>query len=677
MAAGESKQAYTVDDIKSELRLAVRQLSELTRSDATFDQFCEQVLTKLVKLTGSHGSVLWQAPGGGKAQITHKSISPDLQLNISEVKHLELVNEVIQEKKTLCVPSQTLAPSEAATGGSGDMQCLILLAPVFNRKNESCGALELLQRSGVSESAKDGYLKFLTRMAELFQRWHEHHDLERLSHSADQISTTMEFVNEVHKSIDFSETAFTISNEARRLLNCDRVSFAKWNGSSCKVVAVSSQDKFDNRANVIRKLGSLATASVSANVPLWLTGETEGLAPEIVRRVNDYMDEAHSRTLAVIPLVKLPEENGELEFKPQARFKPRKLGALIVEYFDEDVSQNKVLDSVQLITQHAQLASANAIEHDQIFMRPLWKRMGDLSWFLFHDHFAKTMTGLAALLLLTLYLVIVPAELKMRVSGVIQPSERRNIFAQTDGVVNQIMFDQGDVVSAGETLVVLENVDLTMSIQDIEGQLDVVKSELGMIAANISNSRDLSEADTNSLFGQKEQRTKQKSNLETRLALLKQKQKMLTIKSPIAGTIVTWDAKNRLTDLPISTNQHVLAVANFDGDWQAELRIPQNQVGYVVAALDESKNEPLNVEFRVATNPNLLFEGKLVRLADRTDQGESGVPEFRAIVAADVSELKELRPGAGLTAKIFCGRRSTGFVWFYQVIDFMRTRVFF
>ena len=346
---------------------------------------------------------------------------------------------------------------------------------------------------------------------------------------------------------------------------------------------------------MIRKLGSLATASVSANVPLWLTGDTEGLAPEIVRRVNDYMDEAHSRTLAVIPLVKLPEETAELEFKPQARFKPKKLGALIVEYFDEDVSQNKVSDSVQLITQHAQLASANAIEHDQIFMRPLWKRMGDLSWFLFHDHFAKTMTGLAALVLFTLYLIIIPAELKMRVSGVIQPAERRNIFAQTDGIVKQIIIDQGDVVAAGDTLITLENVDLTMSIQDIEGQLSVVKTQLGATMAAISDSRTLSEADVNSLWGQKQQLSEQKLNLETRLGLLKEKQEMLTITSPIGGTVVTWDAKNRLTELPISKNQHVLAVANFDGDWQAELRIPQNQVGYVVAALNENNNEPLDV----------------------------------------------------------------------------------
>ena len=43
--SGESKQTYTVEEVKGELRQAVRQLSELSRSDVTFEAFCEQVLT--------------------------------------------------------------------------------------------------------------------------------------------------------------------------------------------------------------------------------------------------------------------------------------------------------------------------------------------------------------------------------------------------------------------------------------------------------------------------------------------------------------------------------------------------------------------------------------------------------------------------------------------------------
>ena len=676
MSTGDSKQTYTVEDIKSELRHAVRQLSEMTRSDASFDEFCQSVLAKLVKLTGGHGALLWQTAPNGAAQISHKTISPNLKLDISEALHRQAIDSVIQNQKPICIESDALKDPGDGVSDPAASPCLLLLAPVYNRKRESCGVLELLQRDSISSSAQDGYLKFLTRMAELFQRWHEHHDLARLSDSADRLSTTMDFVTEVHKSIDFKETAFTIANEARRLLNCDRVSFAKWNGSSCKVTAVSSQDRFDNRANVIRKLGSLATASVSGNVPLWITGETEGLPPEIVRRINDYMDESHSRTLAVIPLLKKPDESVELEFKPKQRKKSKKLGALIVEYFDEDVARDKVLDSVTLVTDHAQIASANALEHDQIFMRPLWKRLGDVKTFLFRDHFAKTMTGLAAFALLLLYLIFIPSELKMRVSGVVQPTERKNIFSKTEGVVAKTHFDQGDSVTVGATLVELENPDLDISIEETRGQISVAKGKIREVNSQLHRNQQLAESDRIGLWGRKNQFAEQLANLENRLELMQQKRSMQTIVSPIAGTVVTWDVKHRLSDLPVSKNQFVMSIANFDSDWQAELRIPQNQVGYVVAAMNENDGEPLDVEFRVATNPNILFKGKLTRLADRTDPGESGVPEFKAIVDADLLELKELRPGAGLTAKIHCGKHSTGFVWFYQVIDFLRTRFF-
>lgn len=678
MSAGESKQAQNVESIKSDLRQAVRQLNELTRSDATFDEFCQQVLTKLVKLTGAHGAILWQSPGvDGPPRITHKTGSPTFKLDINDQLHQDVVLEVIQKKTPLGIESEALKVSEDTAVDPDATQCLMLFTPVFNRKKDCCGSLELLQRVDITQAAKDGYLKFLDRMAELFQRWHEHHDLARLSYNAEQASTTMDFVAEVHGSIDYKETAFAIANESRRLLKCDRVSFAKWNGSSCKVIAVSSQDRFDNRANVIKKLGKLATLSVKGNVPVWITGNTEGIAPEIVRRINDYLDESHCRTLAVIPLHKKIEDNNELEFKPSQRKKPVKLGALIVEFFDTDVGEEKIADQVALVRNHAQIAAGNSLEHSQIFLRPLWKRMGELSHFLFRDHYAKTMTALGALALFILLLIFFPAELKMRVSGVMQPEIRRNIFAKTEGTVEKVHVDQGDLVSAEDALIELSNPDLDIRMEETKGQLRVIDQQIKEIRAQVSRTERRQEQDTIAMWGQVEQLESQKENLASRLDLMKKKKSMQTIISPISGTVVTWEAEKRLTDLPISKNQFVLSIADFEGAWQAELRIPQNQVGYIVAAMEKDSGEDLDVEFRVATNPNLLVMGKLIRLADRTDPGQSGVPEFRAVVAADISELKDLRPGAGLTAKIHCGKRPLGFVWFYQIIDFMRTRVFF
>ena len=70
-----------------------------------------------------------------------------------------------------------------------------------------------------------------------------------------------------------------------------------------------------------------------------------------------------------------------------------------------------------------------------------------------------------------------------------------------------------------------------------------------------------------------------------------------------------------------------------------------------------------------------------ISVSRRAVPSELGVNEFRAIVEIAPQELEncrdELRSGVGVTARIFCGKKSSGFVCFYQVIDFLRTKVFF
>ena len=676
MSTGESKQTYTADEVKAEVRQTIGELSELSRSDVSFDEFCQNVLTKTVKLTGGHAALLWQSSGNNDSRITHKAGRPDLNLPPENLSHAAVMNRVIEAKQPMAVSSEALS-HDINPLQNGDAY-LILAAPVYNRKKICCGALELLQRKDISESAQQGYLKFLARIAELFPRWHENQELSRLNQNAESISSTLDFVTEIHRSIDLDETAFAIANEARRVLASDRVSIARWNGSQCKIVAVSSQARFDNRANVIRKLADVATSSVSIETPFWITGETDDLAPRIANRINEYMDESHCRTLAVIPLLLKPEENPEQQFKPGSRPKARKLGALIIEFFDADVKQESIAEPCKLVTEHSELALANATQHSDIILLPLWTRLGRLQKFLLRDHFTKTMTGLGVFCFILLLLAFYPKELQMRVNGVMQPQLRKNLFAQTEGIIRKVYVDHGSVVKKGELLIVMENQDLDMQISQEEFQLDTLQEEIKMTNVMLARQTDLPLEDSIALGNKLTTLEKQKHNKERQLELMLKKRSLQKLYSPIDGTVVLWEARKRLEDLPVNANQYVLEIAALQGGWQLELDIPQNKIGYVSEALSHSGDHQLNTEFRVATNPNLPLEGELVRVADRAElSAATGTPHFRAVVDANVKELSGLRPGSGVTARINCGKRSLGFVWFYQVIDFFRTQVFF
>ena len=679
MTTGESRQSFTAEEVKAEVRQTIQQLQELSLTDTSFDEFCETVLTKVVKLTGAHGALLWQSNANGGPRISHKAGRQSFSLDVDESKHLNIVGQVISQQQRFGISSASVARDSETESETNDTNCLMLFAPVFNRTKVCCGALELLQRNDITDSAKEGYLKFLARIAELFPRWHENHEISRLSQNVDQFSTTMDFVSEVHNSIDYQETAFAIANEARRLLGCDRVSFAHWNGSRCKVTAISSQDRFDNRSNVVRLLGKVATSSVAIDRPFWITEGTDGLAPEIARRINEYMDESHCRTLGVIPLTKKPEKNADTQLQPGRREKPKKLGALIIEYFDAEVAQDQISEQCKLIVDHSQIAANNAQIHSEIFLMPLWKRLGNVQKLLFRDHYAKTMTALAALAIFGLLLIFYPAELKMKVEGVIHPEERRHVNTLVEGHVKAVHFGHGEDVKTDDLLIELESPDLDIQLTETLGQIEVIKEKIKETERALSRPQDLDVGEEISLGGQLGQLQDQLVSQEEKVALLGVKKQGMEIRSPIDGKIVTWDLRRRLKDLTVRANQQVISIANFEGDWQTELRIPQNKMGYILRAMMENDNEPLDVEFRVATNPNILLKGKLQNknVAARADTGQAGVPEFRAIVDADISDLEELRPGAGVTAKVFCGRKQLGFVWFYQIIDFMRTKVFF
>ncbi len=686
MSAGESKYEDKSAAIRDEVRRTIQQLNELAQSEQDFDQFCEAVLSNVVKITGAHGALLWQVNGDSQPRLTHQSGSPphltaQLVTAQNNSQHTNAVMEVVTRQEPIGLTSEAFADSISKDPNlARDESFLLLFSPVYDRAKKCCGTLELLQRGDITPAAQDGYLRFLVQIAQLFQRWFEQQDLARLTQHADKWQDKIEYVTEVHRFIKPAETAYSIANEARRLLNCDRVSVARWNGSRCKIEAISSQDRFDNRANVVRKLGAVATSSVSADTPFWITGSTAGIAPDVARQINDYLDEGHSRTLVVLPLLARPPAAPDLEMRSRRNPKARKLGALIIEYFDADVKREQITENCDLIVTQAELAMENARVHGEIFLLPIWQRLGGLQNLLFRDHFAKTMTGLVALGLLTLLMIFFPKELKMKVDGVMHPTQRQTIYSKTDGIIVKILIDERSDVKRGEVLLELENQDLALQITEAKLQFETVVHQISDANSQLSGGRldkdkKAEVADTLELLNARQ------SNLNKQLELLERKKSFLQITSPIDGTIVTPQPKRRLLNFPASPNLAVLEVADLSGTWQIDLKIPQNKIGYVTQAMQCNPAEPREVEFRIGTNPNLILRGKLVSVSSLAVTSAAGTTEYKAIVDASSEQFRqlknELRTGAGVTAKIHCGSRSLGFVCFYQVFDWLRTHVFF
>ncbi|MCE9548564.1 MAG: hypothetical protein K8T25_24065, partial [Planctomycetia bacterium] len=59
----------------------------------------------------------------------------------------------------------------------------------------------------------------------------------------------------------------------------------------------------------------------------------------------------------------------------------------------------------------------------------------------------------------------------------------------------------------------------------------------------------------------------------------------------------------------------------------------------------------------------------------RGDDGNTVLVRVR--IDRDSLDPSELRPGATVTGRIYCGRRAIGYVWFHDVIAFIRSKLLF
>ena len=251
------------------------------------------------------------------------------------------------------------------------------------------------------------------------------------------------------------------------------------------------------------------------------------------------------------------------------------------------------------------------------------------------------------------------------------------MYAQTPGIISEILIDENSEVKAGDPLLRMNNVDLSVQINQTRSQIATLKAQFKSAEFQI-NSGSLDpreELDTGAQLSLLNEELKAKLKLQK---LLEEKQDALVITAPIGGTIITRDPKRRLSELPVNASQLLLQVSRQDGPWELEIRIPQHKIAYVDEAAGESlkagENGKLKVEFATSTDPNKTLVGKLVRVSDRTFPDEQGVPHYRGIVSEiDLEPLKKPRPGARVTVRISCGKVPLGFYCFHQPWDWLRT----
>jgi multidrug efflux pump subunit AcrA (membrane-fusion protein) len=616
-----------------------------------------------------------------------------LENPVAQMQHGRLLTHVLKENQSSLVAPHSGA-GEAIEGDenapANPTDFLLVMAPVANDQGPQ-GVVEVFQRPGARVATQRGYLRFLEQMCDLAGDYLKAQRLKAFTDKQSLWEQLETFTRTTHQSLDSRQTAFTVANEGRRLIGCDRVSVAISRGGKCKIEAVSGQDTFDKRSNVVTMLGRLAEAVRATGEDVWYTGDTTNLAPQVEEALDAYVDESHAKAVAVLPLAR-PRDEEEARAEGTHRDKMEYFGALIVEQMVDSRPPQGLAQRVDVVRQHSATALANAMDHENIFLMPVWKTLGKTKLLVRARTLPKTIAVLAGLILVTAWLCFWPADFNLQGKGTLQPTVKRNVFPQVDGVVEQVLVRHGQPVTEGQPLVQLGNFDLETELNIVVGQLAEAQKEMQQINNDLYPSgRPLTEAERSELQGRLSVARVKYNTALLQQDLLEKKRALLNVTSPIDGVVGRWQVERELLNRTVTPQSQLMTIMQIDGEWEIEIFMPEHRMGHITREHNRRKadGEPLPVTFILATKPSEKFTGRVVEIAETAEvRGEEGntvkirvafddQEAVQQALAGSDNDLTGIRPGAAVTAKIYCGEAPIGYVWLHDLVGWVQSKILF
>ncbi len=682
-----------IEQAKQQIRALMTEIQQISQKDISPEEFNTEFLPRVITAIAAAGGAVWTVMPNGQLSLGYQVNFQEAHLHDREEankQHSRLLYKMLgsEETCTMAAPqSGTENPDDA-----GNPTDFLLLFGLIKTELEPVGLIEILQPHNQNPAAQKGYLRLLQMVTNYATEFYKNRQLRSFGDRQVLWTQLEDFARNIHKTLDLKETEYTVANESRRLIECDRVSLAVKRGQKCRIEAVSGQDIVDKRSSTVRLLGKLATAVVACNEPIVYTGTTADFAPQVEEAVEEYVDQSHTKMVAVYPLVHedITDKDAD-DTEKDKRPVPVPFGAIIIEQIEDNRIPEKMKKRIEIVVDHARAAVGNALDHNSVFLMPLWKLIGKSKVLVTAKMLPKTISVSLGILFVILCLCLVPWNFNVHCKGTLEPKVRQNIFTREEGNVDVINVHHGDTVyKAGDNpadpngtlLLQLSNKELEANLQKVLGDLSEVQKQIATLQEAGFQIERLDER--TKVHGQLAQYQARKKALEIQLGILQDRKKDLNIYAPITGKVMTFDLANKLQSRPVQPGQILMEIAEPNGDFVLDLDMPEKRMGYVNSYLRKLKDEQgegsrLKVEFVMTVDSTKNFTGQIFEIHDRAENRgtEETTVELKAAIdnPDDLPESK--RAGASVSAKVYCGKRPLGYVLFHELVAYLQKTVFF
>lgn len=660
--------------------------ADLSQLDLPPGSFHGEFLRRMVAGLGASAAVVWTQDEPGQftplAEVNLAHVNPEPGTPARQ-HHEALLRRAFQSGQPACVPPRT-ADDPAADNPT---DCTILLTPIALDRTV-VGLLEVWLDPPYTPDQQPHALKFLVRMARYASIYARNLQVRQLVGQQQLFVQLDTFAQRIHASLRPQEVALRIVNEGARLLGCDRLSVGVRQGRRVAIQAVNGVDRVEGRSQLIRLMAQLGEQVLAWGEPLVYGGTREDtLPPAVLQALDEYLAESGSKLLLALPL---RDERGQAE-------PPRSL--LLMECFEPQSQPEHYLSRLEAIGRHAASALSNAAAHRRIPLAWLGEPLAGGRERLMNRPTLLCGSLAALLALLAGLLVWLPASLKLEARGQLLPASRRWLYTPVEAQVVRFEpgIQAGSEVAEHQPLLLLYDLQLELRLTRLANEITAAQEDMAVLSQQQNAATN--DAHRVRLAAEKRQRefvrnarTRELQVLRERIHADEGRPGYFWLKSPIKGTVLSWDFREQLVNRTVKPSDPLLRLGDKTQRWEVELRIPHRHMSHILQAFGAADSpDELDVDLLLGSAPTRTFKGKLARnqlageAAPATGEAAANGPVVLASVrldGPDISEAQRISPdlliaGTEVQVRINCRDHRLGHALFHGVWELFCEKVAF
>jgi len=273
---------------------------------------------------------------------------------------------------------------------------------------------------------------------------------------------------------------------------------------------------------------------------------------------------------------------------------------------------------------------------------------------------------------LLLVIALLPLQLKIPATGILEPVNRQRLYATESGIVTELPVSDGQAVQPGDVLVRLRSDELELQQAELLGAL--AESQARLAALETAAARGSATVSPLSVESEQAELRARILSLEQQRTVLQRRLDSLVLRATTAGTVIGRDLQQRFVGRPLQRGQLLLDVVAAETPWHLQLDIAETDLRHVLNAFQQGSQSAVPVSYFTETSPEQERSTRLASIGTAAELNARGEWKTRITTLAAPLTAPE-RPGVGVQASVACGRRPLLYVLLRRAFDVARRTI--